>query len=278
MVLASSYIGALHPLGDSLAVFRMWIAKGLIATGFITVLARVWKTGLTALVCACIALLHIASFNELVTATNRADPDLTVYTKNLGAGRTDWSLLATDIAETKADVVLLQEVTQSRMLELAALLPDLPHQHICNFSGWSAMAEVSRYPVSDTGCTDHRSLAYALVGAPSGPVWVASIHQVWPFPHDQAALLPKILAAVVDAPTRQVIAGDFNMVPWGHSVSAIMEAGGTQRIGPVLPTIEVRGVTLPIDHVLTDGRGTVSLRPRMGSDHRGLAARIEWAE
>ncbi len=277
LLLASSFLGAFHPLGDSLAVFRNWIAIALSAVGFVTVLARALKTGLTALACAGAALLHIASFKDLVAAATQADPDLIVYAKNLGAGRTDWSRLASDIAETEADVVLLQEVTQSRMFELAELLPDLPYGHICNFSGWSAMAIVSRYPVSDTGCTDHRSLAYAVVGAPSGPVWVASIHQVWPFPYDQAALLPKILDAVADAPARQVIAGDFNMVPWGHSISAIMRAGGTQRISPVLPTIEVRGITLPIDHVLTNGSGTVSLRPRMGSDHRGLAARIQWA-
>ena len=98
LVLASSYSGALHPLGDSLAVFRNWITIGLSTVGLVTVLARAWKTGLTALACAGVALLHIASFNDLVTAATPANPDLIVYAKNLGAGRTDWSLLAIDIA------------------------------------------------------------------------------------------------------------------------------------------------------------------------------------
>ena len=97
LVLVSSYSGALHPLGDSLAVFRNWIAMGLAAAGLITVLARAWVTGLVALACASVAILHIASFKNLATPAIRADLGLIVYTKNLGAGRTDWSLLAKDI-------------------------------------------------------------------------------------------------------------------------------------------------------------------------------------
>lgn len=58
---------------------------------------------------------------------------------------------------------------------------------------------------------------------------MASIHQVWPFPYVQAALLPKILAAVVDAPARQVIAGDFNMVPW-EGAFTLADVSGTDLI------------------------------------------------
>lgn len=274
--LVASYLGAIHGLGDSLAVFRAWIAYGTIAVGVVALLARLWWMGAGATLAALAALLHIASFGQFHTPTPVADADLVVYTKNLGAGRTDWAAFSADIAASGADVIVLQEVTQARMAELPILLPDHPYQHICNFSGWSAMAVISRWPVSNGGCTEHRSLAYATVDAPSGPVFVASIHQVWPYPYEQAALLPDILAAIPQSPTRQVTAGDFNMVPWGHSVSAIADAGGTTRIGPVFPTFEVRGVEMMIDHVLSDGRGTLTRSAQMGSDHYGLIARIAW--
>lgn len=276
LTLLGSYFGALHPLGDSLAVFRVWIAGGVAGVAALALFLRQWKSGLLAVGLAVWAAAGIAFVDPMQAQPDPPSPDLIVYAKNLGSGRTDWSALAPDIEGSGADIVLLQEVTQQRMRDLAGLLPDHPHQHICNFSGRSAMAVASRYPLSGGGCTDQRSLAYAMVDAPSGPVWVASIHQVWPYPYDQAALLPDILAVVEDAPARQVIAGDFNMVPWGHSVQAIAGAGGLQRISPVVPTIEVRGVGLPIDHVLTDGQGTVTRVARMGSDHFGLVARIVW--
>lgn len=276
LLLGASYLGALHPLGDSLAMFRDWIAYGVMALGLLALLVRAWRVALGAFIVAVAATLHLVSFNTLHTPAAVPEPNLLVYSKNLGSGRTDWGHLAADIAGSGADVVVLQEVTQQRMSELAGLLPDHPYQHICNFSGNRAMAVVSRYPLSDPGCTDHRSLAYAVVDAPSGPVWVASIHQVWPYPREQAALLPDILEAVEAAPERRVLAGDFNMVPWGHSVRAIMDAGGMRRISLLLDTIEVRGVGFPIDHVLTDGGGTANVRGLIGSDHAGVLARIVW--
>lgn len=277
LVLAGSYLGALHPLGDSLAVFRLQIAMAVALLGALAVVAGLSREGLVAVAVAGVAYVDIELYGIGFTPPDLSGPSLTIYSKNLGAGRVDWVALGEDIEFLGADVIVLQEMTQATMVALPALLPDHPYQHICNFSGWSAMAVASRWPVSEGGCTDHRSLAYTMVDVPGGPVWVASIHQVWPYPHEQAALLPDILAAVEAAPERQVIAGDFNMVPWGSSVRRIASAGGLNRIGPVFPTIEVRGIALPIDHVLTDGvANDFGLRERMGSDHYGLVARISW--
>lgn len=284
--LCASYLGALHPLGDSLAVFRPFIAYGVAGAGVLALLTRLWASGAVSVLAAAAAVVHIASFGTLYTPSPITDPDVVVYTKNLGVGRANWRLLTQDIALTEADIIVFQEATQDTVALLPQLLRDHPFHHTCAFSEWSVMVVASRWPVSNGGCTDHRSLAYAVVDAPDGPIWVASVHQVWPYPYDQAALLPDILAAVPDTPMRQIIAGDFNMVPWGHSVRAIMEAGGTQRIASSLPTIEVQvprrlsdwgvNLRLSIDHILTDGRGVVSRRARMRSDHFGLAARIEW--
>ena len=286
LTLGASYLGALHPLGDSLAVFRSFIAYGLAGVGVLALLIRLWASGAVSVLAAIAAVLHIASYGTLYTPTPITDPDAVIYTKNLGVGRANWRVLTEDIAQSQADIVVLQEATPETVAALPEVLPDHPFHHICAFSEWSVMVVASRWPVSDGGCTEYRSLAYAIVDAPDGPIWVASIHQVWPYPYDQAVLLPDILAAVPDTPMRQIIAGDFNMVPWGHSVRAIMEAGGTHRIASSLPTIEVQvprrlahlgvNLRLSIDHVLTDGRGVVSRRPRLRSDHYGMAARIEW--
>ncbi|MHA7888417.1 endonuclease/exonuclease/phosphatase family protein [Roseicyclus sp.] len=276
LTLLASYLGALHPLGDSLAVFRWWMLYGVIGIAVLCLLARLRRTGTASLAVAALASLHLASYHRIPPGLEGAAPDLVIYAKNIGSGRADWDALVADIASVGADTVLLQEVTRAIADALPALLPDHPHQHICRFSDWSTMVVASRHPLSSPGCTVHRSLAYAVVEAPGGPVWVASIHQVWPYPHEQADLLPGILTAVAPFGARQVIAGDFNMVPWGHSVRQIARSSGTRRISSLDRTIEVRGIGLSIDHVLTDGRGDVALRPRLGSDHWGLAARIGW--
>jgi len=278
VVLSGSYLGALHPLGDSLAVFRVGIAVVLGGTGVVAVLFRQWATGAVALSAAAAALVHVASFSPFHSPPVPSDPDIIVYSKNLAAGRVDWVALGVDIESSGADVVVLQEVTQATAEALPVLLPDHPHQHICNFAGWGAMAVASRWPLSQAGCTRQRSLAHAVVDAPGGSVWVASVHQVWPYPHGQAVLLPDILAAVEAVSGRMVIAGDFNMVPWGNSVRRIARAGGLCRIGPVESTREVRNVGLSIDHVLTDGWGTTDLRARLRSDHFGLVAWIAWEQ
>lgn len=276
LTLLASYLGALHPLGDSLAVFRWWIISGVIGIAVLCILAGLRRTGKASLAAAVLASLNLASHHRIPAGLEGNAPDLVIYAKNIGSGRADWNALVADIASVGADTILLQEVTRSIADDLPALLPDHLHQHVCRFSDWSTMVVASRYPLSDPGCTNHRSLAHAVVAAPGGPVWVASIHQVWPYPHEQADLLPDVLRAVAPFGSRQVIAGDFNMVPWGSSVRQIAQTSGTRRISPLDTTIEVRGIGLSIDHVLTDGRGDVALRPRLGSDHWGLSARIGW--
>jgi endonuclease/exonuclease/phosphatase (EEP) superfamily protein YafD len=276
LTLLASYLGALHPLGDSLAVFRWWIIYGVVGIAVPCILTGLRRTGTASLAAAVLASLHLASYHRIPAGLEGDAPDLVIYAKNIGSGRADWDALVADIASVGADTVLLQEVTRAIADALPALLPDHPHQHVCRFSDWSAMVVASRHPLSSPGCTGHRSLAHAVVEAPGGLVWVASIHQVWPYPYEQADLLPGILTAVTPVGARQVIAGDFNMVPWGHSVRQIARSSGTRRISPMDRTIEVRGIGLSIDHVLTDGRGDVTRRPRLGSDHWGLTARIGW--
>lgn len=286
LTLAGSYLGVVHPVGDSIAVFRPFLAYGVAGAGAVALLVRLWVACVVCGVTALASVVHIASYGTLFTPSPITAPDAVVYTKNLGALRTDQAALTEDIALSEADIVVLQEVTAATLAALPQLLPDHPYRHICAFSDWIAMVVASRWPVSEGGCTPERSLAYAVVTAPIGPIWVASVHQVWPYPYDQAVLLPDILAAVPDTPMRQIIAGDFNMAPWGHSVRAIMEAGGTQRIASSLPTIEVPmpgplrrfgyDVPLTIDHVLTDGQGVAIRRARLGSDHYGIVARIVW--
>ena len=137
---------------------------------------------------------------------------------------------------------------------------------------------MSRWPLSQGYCSPHRTVAAARVAHPDGPLWAVSVHLVWPYPHEQAEMLDRALPFLQGIEGRAVVAGDFNMVPWGQSVRRIARATGTERVGPLFHTIEVEGFPLAIDHVYSNGRGTVARRPLLGSDHAGLVARLSWPE
>jgi endonuclease/exonuclease/phosphatase (EEP) superfamily protein YafD len=74
-----------------------------------------------------------------------------------------------------------------------------------------------------------------------------------------------------------LIGGDFNMVPWGHSVQSLARAARVQAAGPSAATFTRFGplLNLPIDHGLASNGGRATLRPALGSDHLGLFLQLE---
>lgn len=116
------------------------------------------------------------------------------------------------------------------------------------------------------------------VETPDGPVWVVSLHLHWPYPMGQAAQVRALLPELAALKGPVVLGGDFNMVPWSHSIRAIAAATNTRRIGAVQYTLPLKGLyTLPIDHLLvpqTPQAASTEKRPLLGSDHYGVLARF----
>ena len=131
LVVAGSYLGALHPLGDSLAVFRphATLALGLCALALIPL--RAWRAALLALALALVAGLPI-----LAAALPAPAPDgtLRVYAKNILFGRGDTPALLADIRDSDPDILLIQELSATRGILLDALADSHPQRHICQFS------------------------------------------------------------------------------------------------------------------------------------------------
>ncbi len=275
-VLAASYGGAVHPLGDSLAVFRLWISAVLVVVSGMLMWFGGRRIGALGLGAAVGAAVWIA---PLFVARNvpEAEAQVVVYSKNTWGGRGDDRAIVADILRVGADVVLLQEVSATRSDFAGALAPELGHVQMCQFSDWSGIGIVSRWPISERYCSPHRSFAAAMIEAPSGAFWAVSTHLVWPFPHAQWPFLEAALPFLEQISGPAIVGGDFNMVPWGASVRRVAQATGTSLIGPVRRTLTVRGVPLQIDHILSDAQGRVDIRPKFGTDHSGIVARLSWA-
>lgn len=272
--------GALHPAADTLAVGRMPLvalaALAVIWTGWPRWLRWPWA-GLGLVVLAQVVVLKLAA---------PAPGDFTVYQKNLLYRNTAQGPLADDVLAAAPDVVTLQEVTGRNRAILARLEPAFPHRTTCPFYSWSENAVLSRHPVVPGGtlCLPGQGIAGLRLALPDGPVWVLSLHLRWPWPHPQhpqAAALEQVLAGL-EGPV--VLSGDFNMVPWGHSVTRLTGAAGLRRAGPLRPTYwlaphgwragQSLPIPLPLDQVWAPGGGRIETRPLLGSDHAGVLARV----
>lgn len=264
----ASFAGSLHPAGDSLAVFRLPIAIMLA----LVVIWSPWAAWLR----WSVAVLCLGAMGHIVAQKYTTHPDgpVVVYQKNLRFTNDQVDALLADIRDAGPDIVALQELTSRNADLVRALRRDFPHQASCALTSWARVAILSRWPVEGEICLEDQGLVGLQVISPSGRFWAFSLHAFWPWPHGQARQLARILPVLDGLEDPMVIAGDFNMVPWSHTLHDLARVTGTNRAGPLFPTFVRMGVPLPIDHVYAPGGGHAMARPALGSDHRGVLARV----
>jgi len=274
--LAGSFAGALHPLGDSLAVFRLPLAGLAGALVLASGLARLWKW---AAALACLAAAASVGWHKIAPPPPEPPGTLRLYQKNMFHQNADLDGLAADILAAGPDIVTLQEVSVENEALLDRLWAAYPHQHMCRYSARSAIAVLTRLEVAGAGpaarmCERRLGLAGLRVQTARGPVWALSLHLSWPWPLPQAGQVDRLERALAPLDAPAVIGGDFNMVAWSHTLARVARVSGTRRAGPSRPSFFLYGLPLPIDHVFAPGGGHVDTRPRLGGDHLGLLARI----
>lgn len=263
-----SFVGGLHPAGDSLAVFRLPIA-GVLALVFI------WSPW-PALLRWSVAVICIAAMAQIVLqkyTTHPAGPVI-VYQKNLLFGNDQVAALQADIEAANPDIVALQELTSRNAALVQNLRAAFPHQASCALTEWARVAILSRWPVEGEICLQERGLVGLQIRSPEGAFWAFSLHASWPWPHGQSRQIGEVLPLLTALNDPIVISGDFNMVPWSYTHRLLAGVTHTSRAGPLFPTFQRAGVHLPLDHVYAPGGGRASARPLLGSDHLGVLAEI----
>lgn len=263
-VVGLSFAGAYLPLGDSLAVFRPAFVALAVGLGLLAG-ARFW------------ALVPLAAMGPvgLAYVPRNVAAEFTFYQKNLLYKRAERSAFLADVAAVAPDFMSFEEVSHPNRAVLAALKGQLPSQKLCTFSTVTAVAVASRFAMVPGSGTCGPGMAAMQVVTPQGPVWVVAVHLLWSWPRQQAAQVAQLVPVLerLDGPV--VMGGDFNMVPWSHSLRALAGATRTRRAGPARGSYDLQdALPLPIDHVLAPGGGTTELREKLGSDHRGVVARI----
>ena len=273
--LLASFCGQLHPLGDSLAVFRIQI--GLLAALCAT-LAFLFGGRWAALLVLGSLLAVAPALWQLLGWGAQHSGAITVYQKNLSFRLQEPGPIIADLLETNPDIVTLQEVATHNLAVLNGIKPRLPTQLVCPFARVGGVAVASHWPLiaGSKTCLDGRGMAAMQVAHPDGPLWLVSIHLHWPWPYRQASQMAHIAKALENLEGPMIIGGDFNMVPWSHSHRLIAQTSGSQRAGAAPNSFPRFGalLPLPIDHIYAPAGGLTILRPSLGSDHLGLLARV----
>ena len=276
MALGGGFLGAYHPLGDSLAVFRPYALAALIFAMFGFALWR--QKTLTYISLALLAYGLFSLRPQLLPPAPVAGFTLMQHNNLFKNDARD----LVDYAKANApDIITLQEITTLAVPQLAALRPEYPYQVICPFGAVGGVAILSKYRFigeQGEGCVEGLGMVSARVQIPAGEVTVVSLHLHWPWPYGQAAHLKQVLPALAALKGPVFIGGDFNMVAWSNAVAQIEAATDTHTIGGLRFTKSLFSglVQLPIDQVLGPVNWPASARlgPRLGSDHNSMIAQF----
>jgi endonuclease/exonuclease/phosphatase (EEP) superfamily protein YafD len=279
LALCGGFAGALHPAGDSLAVFRLPLAAAVLVAAFGLGLAGGPRrlAAFAALLATVAAAPAALSYLPRPVAGEGAA--YTLYQKNVLSRLADPAPLVDDILASGAGIVTLQEVQQQNQPVLEALRPAYPTQAWCPYGGAGGTAVLSRWPaLGEPLCAAGGGFTALRLDAPFGPVWAVSLHLYWPWPFDQARQATRLEPLLAGLEQPVILGGDFNMVPWAATTRRLAAATGTTSVGPTMGTFGLGDglVPLAIDHVLlpTGWPGTQDLRPALGSDHQGLLVRF----
>ncbi|MDA7427022.1 endonuclease/exonuclease/phosphatase family protein [Primorskyibacter aestuariivivens] len=277
LLIGLGYLGALHPAGDSLAVFRL----PLVIVFALVVIWAPWPRRLRwPLAGLAMAVMAPQALDRLFPPGLPDDGGLVLYHQNLRfnrGGHDEWLEL---VNGTAPDLITLQEVSGRNRSILARFADTHPHQHYCDFATVGGVAVLSRFPAIEDQrlCAEGDGLAAMQVATPEGPVWIVSLHLHWPWPYRQAAQLDRLIPVLeaLDGPV--LIGGDFNAMAWSHALRRVARATDTTRARSAAATFTLPRIGLPvtIDHMLAPRAWAHAVRtmPRAGSDHNGLVLKV----
>ena len=270
VLLFLGYLGHLHPLFDAIAIGR-WVALYALLA-FLFFRATLSRRFLTAALPLAAIVLTFA-VHRLGLAGE--DGPVRVYTKNLLYLNTDMAPIVTDIRKANPDIVVLQEVSARNNRILTDLKSSHPYLSECPWQGWNGMAILSRWPLADAEkrCSRNRALMAVKVVGPDGAFWMIGAHLQHPWPDIQWPLLEESLPVLDDLDANAIVAGDFNTLYWTAAAQKVGNLTGTRPIRTKRPTFILWNVGLHLDQVWAS-YGRAHVRPRFGSDHRGIVADV----
>jgi endonuclease/exonuclease/phosphatase (EEP) superfamily protein YafD len=205
-------------------------------------------------------------------------PAFTLASANVNLHSQDTRALAAWLAQARADVVVVLEVSPAYATGLRAL-SDYPFQRIVARDGPFGIALLSRHPLQQVRVVEDASgIAHieAQLQWRGQAIEVIALHPMPPLsPHYHRARNATLgtlanQAAASNRPT--ILAGDLNATPWSSAFSGLAQRGLRRASGltATWPAALQGWLGIPIDHVLVSRHWAVvanEVGPPLGSDH-----------
>jgi len=285
------FLGAVHPVFDTLSNFRLHLSVGLLA------LAALWSlkcSRIPAFVFALVAFGGVAAAVPGLPITSRAvmpsagERTYSLFVMNLLWNNPEPARVEALIAANDPDIVMLTELSPVWTQMLARLAGRYPHAFHCAEWGHEPGSIIlSRFPrlPGDGFCGPYGSLGLARFEIGGRAVALGVVHLRWPWPASGPRQIDVLVPELARIGPDALVAGDFNSATWTHSVGRFAEAGGLTVIngigGSWGPSLTFAGrrwqwppsLGLPIDNAMAKGAVRVvtarTLEPA-GSDHLPL--------
>jgi endonuclease/exonuclease/phosphatase (EEP) superfamily protein YafD len=275
---------------DLFAHFRVQYAVLFLLLGLLLLIARQWLFALVAIAGLGVSAVPMVPYLHDVSGGTAAaamrGPTFRLLSFNVWFRNPDMATTAAYIEQSKADAVVLLELTPPQADRLRPLLPSYPYFHIepsrmgaAVFTKWPVLAAESM-PLADDGAVAAR----VQIDWRGTPVTVLGVHLNWPLGPRNSQFRNEELQGVIAFSKAQreplIVAGDFNLTPWSQYFSNALEQSGLHdaALGFGLARswpAQFAPVGMRIDHCLLS-REWQSLRvdigPSLGSDHLPLMA------
>jgi endonuclease/exonuclease/phosphatase (EEP) superfamily protein YafD len=244
------------------------------------------KRGALAVASTLLVLCHLAWVAPSLISTNETPQGarLRVVTANLLAVNERPAALARELADTNADVIVLEEVSSRWIPELAPLVERYPHRDLLVRDDAFGIAIFSRRPLLYSEMVDLYGVPMidATIDAGARGVRILGVHTLPPVNPEYAAIWRAQLASIAErveaSETPTILLGDLNATSHAAGFVRLERAGlrdAHDTLGRGLATTWPNGLfplpSLRLDHVLVSEHITpIAVREGRGagSDHR----------
>lgn len=268
----SSFLGSIHPIFDSISVFRQYLT---IPVGFSLIISCYFRQHLLTFISIATITISLISTFPLFQSENNTHLPYSLYQKNLSFRLKSYDALIADIRKTDPDFITLQEVTTRHKLILRNLQGSYPYQHHCNFGVVGGVAILSKIPFEEKSYACLTGSALAKVQDKDHIFWLISIHLHWPWPYQQDEQLKNIVSSLSKLEGHKVVAGDFNTVKWSVNIREMNKLLETKSVKETNFSFYLEdALPIAIDQVLLpkNSKSISSTRQLLGSDHKGIYA------
>ena len=250
---------------------------------------RHWRSAVLALAAALAAC--IPTFDYMPSETSASDaPSFKAISFNVWFRQRDQSAAVAYLESSGADVVVLQEISESQAISISPRLKSYPHAYVQG-ADESDTVVFSKWPIlsatTEKLAPDGVSAIRSIIDWRGQQITLIAVHLHWPIGpvssrrrNAELAGLSR-LAQPLEEPL--IILGDLNVTPWSSHFKTLTDTFGLDDcaaghgLNPTWPS-HILPLGIRIDHCLaTTHWNTVRVwtGPHLGSDHRPMGAEMQ---